>query len=86
MHDAWEQYIEVSYNRALEECAGVLINELGREQGIDGYTLFTGNVLRARRYASWELLRYWEGHPRLTMHEFEEQWVAGTSNHWEEAA
>jgi hypothetical protein len=63
---------------ALEDCGGVLINRLGQANGIDGYTLFTGPWLRAQKYASEELLEFWNQNGRMTMTQFEEQWVEGT--------
>jgi hypothetical protein len=45
---------------------GVMLNRRGREAGIDPRTLFTGPEARARKYASEELLNYWEYNPRPT--------------------
>lgn len=77
MHDEWLRHIEAEYARALEGCSGVLVNAEGKANHIDGYTLFSGPATRAHRYASWELEHYWQTHPRLTLHEFEQQWVQG---------
>jgi hypothetical protein len=77
MHLEWGMYVEYQYNRALEECGGVLVNRLGRDKGIDGYSLFTGTWVRAKKYASEELLAYWAHNRRLTLAEFEEQWLSG---------
>jgi hypothetical protein len=74
MKDEWDRYVDAQYNRALEECGGVLVNRLGRDRGIDGYSLFTGTWTRAKKFASEELLAYWAHNPRLTMNEFETQW------------
>jgi len=73
----WELYVEAEYNRALEECAGVLINRTGMFSGIDGYSLFMGPESRVKKYASEELLAYFAHNPRLTAAEFEEQWFNG---------
>lgn len=77
MHDEWVRHIEAEYNRALNQCSGVLVNAEGKANHIDGYSLFSGPATRAHRYASWELERYWEHRPRLTLIQFEEQWVQG---------
>jgi hypothetical protein len=78
MKAEWDRYVEVLYNMALEDCNGVLVNSLGRSRGIDGYTLFTGTLTRAKKFASEELLEFWEQNGRMTMTEFETQWVEGT--------
>lgn len=43
-----------------------MLNRRGREAGVNERTLFTGPESRARKYASEELLEYWEHHPRPT--------------------
>jgi hypothetical protein len=70
-------YVDEAYGKALEATAGVLVNAAGREQHIDGYILFRGQRSFAMKYASEELLEYWEAHPRLTMAEYELQWMSG---------
>lgn len=70
-------YIDAEYDKALEACAGVLVNKAGREQHVDGYNLFTGTQGRADKYASPELLEYWMDHPRLSLMDFELQWMSG---------
>lgn len=80
MHDEWLRYVETMYNMALEETNGVLINSLAKSGGIDGYSLFTGTATRARKFASEELLEFWNTYGRLTMSEFEEQWVSALSS------
>lgn len=77
MHSEYQRYIEASYNRALEATGGVLVNSAGRAKHIDGYDLMTGPAIRAYRYASEELTDYWAHHPRLSMNDFETQWVEG---------
>jgi hypothetical protein len=50
---------------------GNMLNRRGREAGINERTLFTGTEARARKYASEELLEWWEHHPRPTEAYFE---------------
>jgi hypothetical protein len=50
---------------------GVMLNRRGREAGVNERTLFTGPESRARKYASEELLNWWEYHPRPTEAYFE---------------
>ena len=71
------QYQDAAYNKALEATSGVLVNKAGREQYIDGFSLFRSPRAYARKYASEELLEHWEQYPRLTMAEFEAQWYSG---------
>lgn len=75
----FERYIDAAYDRALEACAGVLVNKEGRAAHIDGYSLFTGPKIRAYRFASEELKEHWQYYPRLSMTEFEQQWLSGSS-------
>lgn len=78
MKQDYISFVDYQYLAAVEACSGVLVNQAGRAAGIDGYTLFTGPVSRVYKYASEELLEFWtEQQPRLTMKQFEEQWVTG---------
>lgn len=70
-------YVDDAYNKALEATAGVLVNHAGKELHIDGYSLFRSPKAYARQYASEELLEHWQNHPRLTMKEYEVQWMEG---------
>ena len=69
-------YVDDAYNKALEATAGVLVNAEGRAKHIDGYILFRSNRAFSRKYASEELLEHWEQYPRLTMVEYELQWMS----------
>ncbi|ASN20674.1 hypothetical protein CGK93_14045 [Arthrobacter sp. YN] len=77
MKDAYDAHVQAAYDKALEATGGVLVNKLGRALHIDGLDLFTGPVSRAHRYASWELLEHWQTTPRLSLKDFESQWVSG---------
>ena len=77
MHAEFERYVEASYNKALAATGGVLVNAAGKAEHIDGYDLFTGPGTRAYRYASEELTEFWAHNPRLSMKDFENQWVEG---------
>jgi hypothetical protein len=70
-------HVDYQYLDAIDATAGVLVNKVGREAGIDGYHLFTGPRSRAEKYASEELLEFWDSNPRLTMSEYENQWTQG---------
>jgi hypothetical protein len=58
--------IENEWLAAEAQTKGVMVNRRGREAGADPRSLFTGPESRARKYASEELLNYWEYHPRPT--------------------
>lgn len=70
-------HVDAEYDKALEACSGVLVNKAGRADHVDGYSLFVGPFRRAKRFASEELLEYWETHPRLSLEDFELQWLSG---------
>jgi hypothetical protein len=70
-------YVDDAYNKALEATAGVLVNAEGRAKKIDGYILFRSNRAFSQKYASEELLEFWGTTPRLTMAEYELQWMSG---------
>lgn len=72
--DEFELYREHAYQAAHEACHGLLLNRRGQEAGIDPWSLFIGNGIRARAYASRELTDWWDAHPRLTFERFEQQW------------
>lgn len=86
MRSDYERYVDDAYNKALEACSGVLVNAEGRFAHIDGYSLFTGPVIRAHRFASWELAEHWQRVPRLSLAEFEKQWVEGRLEYEQQAA
>lgn len=74
MREDWQDYVAVQYDKALEDCCGVLVNKLGLSEGIQSESLFTGHLSRAKKYASEELIQWWEEHPRMTMTDYEYQW------------
>jgi hypothetical protein len=52
---------------------GALLNREGRRRRIDPMSLFTHNRYYANRYASDELLEWWQDHPRITYPDYEQQ-------------
>jgi hypothetical protein len=58
----YEATVEAAYQDADRQTRGNLLNRAGVRAGIDEKTLFTGSETRAHRYASKELLNYWETH------------------------
>jgi len=77
MNHEYLRHVDYQYLAAAEATAGVLVNQEGRVDHIDGFSLFRGTERRAMRYASEELLEFWKQHPRLTLAEYEDQWITG---------
>ena len=79
----FELILESSYARAVDDCAGVLLNTRGRAAfplttrtpaaGVDAYSLFYGPQVRVRAYASDELKAWFDEHGRLTFAQFERE-------------
>lgn len=77
MRDDFELFRHAQYERAAADCKGELLNALGREEGIEPYSLFLGTTARAAKYASEELREWWaqDGNSRMTVEAFERQWL-----------
>lgn len=75
--DAFNQHLDESYADAESETGGVLVNAAGRARGIDGKSLFGGQESVARKYASRELLDYWQTHGRVTVDDFKAGLLGG---------
>ena len=63
-------HLENEWARAEEQTRGNMLNKAGRAADVDPRTLFTGSERRAAKYASEELRRYWDEHPRGSRAEF----------------
>lgn len=67
----YDDQVHIQYLQAEDWTRGNLLNRAGRSAGIDPVTLFSGTRARARKYASEELMRFWdEQSPRQTLTEF----------------
>lgn len=67
----YQERTALQYLAAEEYTRGHLLNPEGRAAGVDPVWLFSGPVDRARRYASSDLLEFWETQqPRQTATEF----------------
>jgi hypothetical protein len=64
------EHAEETYWAAEEATNGYLRNALGERAGVSARSLFTGNEDRARKYASPELLDFWQQHGRMTLQDF----------------
>jgi hypothetical protein len=67
---AFRDHVEVSFLAAEAATNGYHLNRAGEAAGIDPRSLFTGPEARARKYASEDLLTYWQAHGRLTVDDF----------------
>jgi hypothetical protein len=47
-----------------------MLNRAGQARGIDPVSLFTGDIRQVYRYASDELLDYWQANRRITWSEY----------------
>jgi hypothetical protein len=74
--EEYQDYAMAQYYRALEDLNGVLLNEKGKAhaRATGNFDLemniFTGSAITARKYASEELLRWWEEQGRETLGSF----------------
>lgn len=73
LRQAHRAYIEADYAEAVEATNGKLLNERGREKGVDSYDLFTHNRTFFSAYASEELVEWRAAHPRMTFESYEHQ-------------
>jgi len=73
LRDEFELVREAAFDVAHEATNGVLLNARGRSAGIDAYSLFMGNEVRAHAYASPELIEHWRSHPRPVFAKFERE-------------
>lgn len=81
MRDDFELVRHAQYERAVAELRGELLNQRGRENHIDPYSLFMGSEQRAMAYASKELIEWWQDYDRYpqnrrwTLRAFEIEWL-----------
>ena len=73
LRDAYQDWVHAQYLLAEEVTRGSLLNPVGKAAGVDPYSLFSGQWARARKYASEELVAFWNEHGRITFAEFKRQ-------------
>ncbi|GAB3176037.1 hypothetical protein GCM10027059_50280 [Myceligenerans halotolerans] len=76
MRAEYESYLEAHIEAAAEACRDALLNARGRAAGITVWDLFVRGPRFSEAYASEELLDFWRHTPRLTVADFERQWLA----------
>lgn len=76
----YQEWLALSYLAAESFTNGHMVNAKGRDRHVGGKpapisprSLFSGPTARAAKYASPELLEFWETHPRLTLAQFTAQ-------------
>lgn len=85
--EEYQNYAMAQYNRALDDLNGVLLNEKGKafSRGAGGYdtemNIFTGSAVTARKYASEELLAWWEEQGRETLGSFRYKMYGWSTDH-----
>lgn len=70
----YEVYTEGRYARAMDDCAGVLLSQRGRQAGVSSYSLFSGPWVRVQAYGSRELQDWFAANGRMTYTEWENQY------------
>ncbi len=71
LNTEWRDVIEAQFVAAEEATRGNLLNARGRERQVDAFSLFYGPDVRARAYASEELIAFWSTTPRVTFADYE---------------
>ena len=66
----WRDEVYRQWLHAENATRGVMLNKAGQRADVDERTLFTGPESRVRKYASPELIEWFESHPRPTRASF----------------
>lgn len=72
---SFDEQAEQAFLRAEADCRGELTNDDGRRRSIDPRSLFTGTDAHARRWASEELIEWWETNGRPTRDEYRQDLI-----------
>lgn len=76
MSEDYRDAIEADFIRASRVIGGAMLTTEARRMGITEHSLFRGPAARAYRFASPELIEWWENHPRRDRATFENEWLA----------
>ncbi len=77
VRDAFKEHVRQAYLDAETVTRGQMRSKEGRAANIDERSLFVGPEARARKYASRELLDYWQQHGRMTVEDFKASVMGG---------
>lgn len=74
MRQEWDLHLEAEYAKAEKGAHGAMLNSLGRREAIDPYSLLIGPWSRVVKYATPELVEWFESHGRPSPAQFEREW------------
>lgn len=77
---SYDEFTHVNYLQAEKATRGNMLNKRGKADGVDPLTLFTGQLSRARRYASEELMRWWSTNGRMNLTQFRAEVLGGAKD------
>lgn len=75
MRTEFDAVLEAAYRAAEEGSGGAMLNERGRRQGVDAYSLLMGPWRRVEKYGSPELIEWFQSHPRPSVSDYESEWM-----------
>ena len=81
---AYDELLHSQYQLAEDRTNGAMLNERGRQAGIDPRRLFTSNATYRAAYASEELIDHWRDYPHVTFAAYEAQWPPREDPHEDE--
>lgn len=78
LRSKFREHRRISYLAAEDATNGYLLNKAGIARGVDPYQLFSGSDAAARKYASSELLEWWDQNGgRLTFEDMKQDLLTG---------
>lgn len=83
MRREYEHYLDSHMQQAMHETNGVLLNSRASARCVPERTVFLSNSRYANAHASPELKDFWSRNPRMTLSDFERQWVNSLEAHYE---
>lgn len=75
--EAYKDQARIAYDQAEAETNGFMLNSAGKAAGINPRDLFTGTEATARKYASDELLGFWQKRGRVTLQDVQSGLLGG---------
>lgn len=76
--NAFQDHVRQSYADAEDATRGHMLSKAGQAAGVHPRSLFAGPETRARKYASEDLLAYWQEHGRMTVDDFKASLLGGS--------
>lgn len=75
MRESYDEAVAAQYDAAMTDTNGYMVNRPGLAAGIESAELFRGSASRAYKYASDELVEFWQQTPRLSLAAYERAWL-----------